>query len=173
MTEPTTGASAAGPDGAYERLIALLDEGAASYRVIDHAPEGRTELVSAMRGHAPAEAAKCIVLLVKFGKKVSRFVLAVVPGDARVNMEALQRLMGASTVRFAEAGAAEALAGSGSGTILPFAFDPALELIVDPDVAASATMYFNAGRLDRSLALDTADYLRLARPRIERIALRP
>jgi Ala-tRNA(Pro) deacylase len=136
---------------AYQRLLRLLEEGKADFRIIEHAPEGRTELVSAMRGHPVAEAAKCLVLLVKLGKKVTKFVLAVVPGDARVDLEAIRRLK--------------------SATILPFAFDDALELIVDPQVAGSQTMYFNAGRLDRSLALRTADYLRLAAPRVERIAL--
>jgi Ala-tRNA(Pro) deacylase len=32
----------------YTHLIALLNQHEAHYRLIDHAPEGRTELVSAM-----------------------------------------------------------------------------------------------------------------------------
>lgn len=53
----------------YDRFIALLDGGAARYRLIDHASEGRTELVSALRGNALAAAAKCLVIMVKLGKK--------------------------------------------------------------------------------------------------------
>ena len=68
----------------YEKLIALLDANKASFRLIDHAPEGQTDKVSAMRGHPVEAAAKCIVLIVKIGKKSSRFVPAVVPGNARV-----------------------------------------------------------------------------------------
>jgi Ala-tRNA(Pro) deacylase len=37
---------------AYARLIADLDAAGARYRLIDHVPEGRTELVSALRGHS-------------------------------------------------------------------------------------------------------------------------
>ena len=66
----------------YKRLIALLEANGAKYRLIDHPPEGQTDLVSAMRGHPVAQAAKCIILIVKLGKKTTRFVLAVVPGDA-------------------------------------------------------------------------------------------
>lgn len=155
---------------AYQKLISLLDREGASYRLIDHAPEGRTELVSPMRGHAAREAAKCIILMLKIGKKVTKFVLAVVPGDARVDLEGVKRQKGATFARFADASVAETLAGSVSGTILPFAFDPKLELMVDPAVAASKTMYFNAGRLDRSVALATEDYLRITRPEIAKIA---
>jgi Ala-tRNA(Pro) deacylase len=43
----------------------------------------------------------------------------------------------------------------------------------DPDVYIrlldSDELYFNAGRLDRSVALASQDYMRLARPRIARI----
>lgn len=49
----------------YTRLIALLDQHGAQYRLIDHEPEGRTEIVSAMRGNTLSQAAKCIVLMVK------------------------------------------------------------------------------------------------------------
>lgn len=158
---------------AYQRLIALLDTEHARYRLIDHASEGRTELVSAMRGHAPREAAKCIILMLKLGKKLTRFILAVVPGDARVDLEGIKRQHSATFVRFAHMSVAEGLAGCVSGTILPFAFDPKLELVVDPVVATSKTMYFNAGRLDRSVALETKDYLRIANPKIAKIALNP
>jgi Ala-tRNA(Pro) deacylase len=61
----------------YDKLIALLDANKASYRLIDHLPEGQTDKVSALRGHPVGAAAKCIVLIVKIGKKTSRFVLAV------------------------------------------------------------------------------------------------
>src|SRR5437868_4998638 len=130
------------PD-AYERLLALLDGQGARYRVIEHAPEGRSEIVSALRGHAARESAKCLILMAKIGKKATRFVLAVVPGDSRVDLDAVARRTGATSVRFAEKGVAESLAGSVSGTILPFPFDPRLELLVDPAVAGSPTMYFN------------------------------
>jgi Ala-tRNA(Pro) deacylase len=57
---------------AYDRLITDLDAVGARYRLIDHAPEGRTELVSALRGHHSAQAAKCLIVMVKIGKKQTR-----------------------------------------------------------------------------------------------------
>jgi Ala-tRNA(Pro) deacylase len=153
----------------YDRLIADLDASGAHYRLIEHAPEGRTELVSALRGHALAYAAKCLILLVKTGKKQTRYVLAVVPGDARLDLSAVKTLLGASYVALADTGKAEQLAGSVTGTVLPFSYDERLELIADPALLGHGELYFNAGRLDRSVALGSKDYLRLARPRIARI----
>jgi Ala-tRNA(Pro) deacylase len=53
---------------ACTQLIAFLDRHRVQYRLIDHAPEGRSEIVSPMRGNALSQAAKCIVLLVKIGE---------------------------------------------------------------------------------------------------------
>jgi len=153
----------------YARLIAELDASGCRYRLIEHAPEGRTEVVSALRGHVPASAAKCLILLVKIGKKQTRYVLAVVPGDARLDLAAVRTLLGASYVAFADTGKAEQLAGSVTGTILPFSYDERLELIADPALLDCGELYFNAGRLDRSVALASDDYLSLADPRIARI----
>jgi Ala-tRNA(Pro) deacylase len=49
-------------EGMYDRLIALLVEGRARYRLIDHEPEGQTVRASELRGHALSQAAKCIIV---------------------------------------------------------------------------------------------------------------
>jgi Ala-tRNA(Pro) deacylase len=162
MTSPS-------PD-TYTQLITLLDHHNAHYRLIDHEPEGRTEVVGPMRGNALSQAAKCIILMVKLGKKVTRYVLAVVPGDARVDLNAVKALLGGSYISFASSDIAERLAGSVAGTILPFSFSPELELIVDPALLTNEQIFFNAARLDRSMALNTSDYVALAKPRVETIA---
>ncbi|MFC9795892.1 YbaK/EbsC family protein [Streptomyces sp. NPDC057695] len=156
--------------GTYEKLLALLDERGAAYRIVEHAPEGGTEAVSALRGHSLAEAAKCIIAMVKIGKKEKRFALVVVPGDRRIDLNAVKALYGGTYVSFASPEIAEDLAGSASGTILPFAFDERLELLVDPDLLTHREFWFNAARLDRSIALSSEDYRAIAEPRVERVS---
>jgi Ala-tRNA(Pro) deacylase len=158
--------------GTYDRLIALLDTHHASYRVIEHPPEGRTELVSQMRGHPLAQAAKCIVVMTKIGKKTTKYFLVVVPGDTRVDLNVVKALVQGTYVSFASPEVATELAQSVLGTVLPFVFDERLNLIVDPRMLEPAEMFFNAARLDRSIALNTADYARIATPRLTRVAVR-
>ncbi|WP_431914623.1 YbaK/prolyl-tRNA synthetase associated domain-containing protein [Nonomuraea jabiensis] len=157
----------------YERLIADLEAAGAHYRLIDHAPEGTTELVSALRGHDVAQAAKCLIVMVKVGKKQTRHVLAVVPGDARLDLQAVKALLDGTYVAFAGKEKAEELAGSVSGTVLPFSYHPKLEVIADPALLQVPELYFNAARLDRSIALATDDYRRLAAPRVAPITTAP
>ena len=154
----------------YARLIELLDQHNAQYRLIDHPSEGRTEIVSPMRGNKVSQAAKCIVIMVKITKKEKKYVLGVVPGDARMDLNAVKELFQGVYVSFASPEVAEKLADSVSGTILPFSFNPDLELIVDPKLLENDEIFFNAARLDRSMALKTSDYKRIANPRLENIA---
>jgi Ala-tRNA(Pro) deacylase len=87
--------------------------------------------------------------MVKLGKRMTKYLLAVVPGDARVDLDRLRSLAGGSYVAFASTEKAEALAGTVSGTILPFSFRPELELVVDPELLSCGEIFFNAARLDR------------------------
>jgi len=153
----------------YHRLIALLDERGADYRVIAHEPEGVTETVSRLRGHDPRQAAKCIIVLVKVGKKVTRYAAAVVPGDRRVCFDKIKALYNGTYAGFASPEMAEKLAGTPVGTIPPFSFDERLDLFVDPELLQFPEVFFNAARLDRTIALATKDYLAVANPRIEPI----
>jgi Ala-tRNA(Pro) deacylase len=153
----------------YDRLITLLDGRGAAYRVIEHAPEGVTEEVSRLRGDDPGQAAKCIVVMVKVGKKVTRYAAAVLPGDRRVDFGKLRGLFSGTYAAFASREIAEELAGTPMGTIPPFSFDDRLELIMDPELLRHPEVFFNAARLDRSIALATDDYLSIARPRVESI----
>jgi len=153
----------------YKKLIQLLDSNNASYRLIDHEPEGRTEIVSLMRGNAVADAAKCMIVMVKIGKKDKEYALCVIPGDAKVDLNAVKDLFRGTYVSFAAPDAAEKYGGCVSGTILPFSFHSKLNLVVDPRIKDIEELYFNAACLDQSVALKTSDYLRIANPRFERI----
>lgn len=155
----------------YERLLAFLDQHQVSYRLIDHPPEGRTELVSTMRGHDVRHAAKCMVLMIKQGRKVTRYALAVVPGNTRVDLQAVKALVQATYVCFASPEIAEELSDAPTGAVLPFSFNTSMEVIVDPSLLESDEIYFNAARLDRSMVLNTHAYIALAKPRLAPIVL--
>ncbi|GLW63645.1 hypothetical protein Arub01_18890 [Actinomadura rubrobrunea] len=167
----TIAAPAESRSGLYERLIADLDGAGARYRLIDHPPEGRTEAVSALRGNDVSHAAKCLIVMVKIGKRQTRYVLAVVPGDARLDLQVVKELFAGTYAAFASREKAEELAGSPSGTVLPFSYHPDLEVIADPALLKAPELFFNAARLDRSIALATDDYVRLANPRLAPITL--
>lgn len=154
----------------YAKLIALLDEAGARYRVVEHAPEGQTELVSQMRGNLLSQAVKSLVVLVKVGKKESRYYLVNIPGDRRADLNAVKALCAGTHVMFAPAEKARQLTGCEMGAVPPFAFDPALTLVLDPALLEHEELVFNAGRLDRSIFIHRDDYLKIAQPHIAQVS---
>lgn len=157
------------PVTAYERLLTLLGETNTEYRLIGHIPEGQTERASKLRGNPLSNAAKCLVLEVRDTTAPVRYVLAVVPGDRKVDLKRIRDLFAGTDARLADRAVAEELTGCRSGCIMPFSFAENLSLVVDPILLGYDQIFFNAGRLDRSVALDTASFVALASPRVESI----
>ncbi len=89
--------------------------------------------------------------------------------DKRVNFDKIKTLLDGTYAAFASSEVAERLAGTPVGTIPPFSFDDRLELLIEPELLQHAEIYFNAARPDRTIALATADYQSIAKPRVEPI----
>jgi Ala-tRNA(Pro) deacylase len=162
----------AGAADIFTCLQVRLQREGARFRIIEHAAEGRSEQIALIRGNRPEQAAKAMVLQLKGGSG-ARHVLAILSGNRKVDFAAVATAMGARKASFAAAQDAEALTGCIMGAVPPFSFDAALPVVVDPGLLDNASLYFNAGRLDRSMELDTADWLRIAQPLVHPIAALP
>ena len=156
----------------FDQLVALLSDAKARFRVIEHEAEGKSEAISAIRGNRPDQAAKAMVLDVRGGGGGRRHVLAILPGSRKLDFAAVADLFEARKCGFASPDTAQELTGCVMGAVPPFALDPAIAIVVEEDLLANETLFFNAGRLDRSMELDTKDWLAVARPRIAKIASR-
>lgn len=154
----------------FERLVALLGEAKAKFRIIEHEAEGKSEAISAIRGNRPEQAAKAMVLDVRGGGGGKRHVLAILPGNRKLDFGAVAALFEARKAGFASPDTAQAITGCVMGAVPPFALDPALTVVVEEDLLANDTLFFNAGRLDRSMELDTKDWIAVAKPRVAKIA---
>jgi Ala-tRNA(Pro) deacylase len=154
----------------FDKLVALLADAKAKFRVIEHEAEGRSEAISVIRGNRPDQAAKAMVLDLRGGGGGRRHVLAILPGSRKLDFGAVAALFEARKCGFASPDTAQELTGCVMGSVPPFALNPALAVVVEEDLLANDTLFFNAGRLDRSMELDTRDWLAVAKPRVAKIA---
>lgn len=154
----------------FDQLVALLSEAKAKFRVIEHEAEGRSEAISVIRGNRPDQAAKAMVLDVRGGGGGRRHVLAILPGSRKLDFGAVATHFEARKCGFASPDTAQELTGCVMGAVPPFALNPDLAIVVEEDLLANETLFFNAGRLDRSMELDTRDWIAVARPRVAKIA---
>ena len=148
----------------HERLVALLEAGGATFRIVEHVAEGRSADIARIRGNDPSQALKAIVVTVKGGGQGTRHVMAIIPGNRRLDMKGLRKAAGAQKGKFMPPDEATALTGCVMGAVPPFTFRDELTLYADPAIRDNREVCFNAGRLDRSIFMDRDDYIRLAEP---------
>jgi len=156
----------------HTQLVELLQREGATYRVIEHEPEGRTEMIAKIRGNKIEQSIKSIVVQVRLNRKENIYCLANVPGDCRIDFNGIKNHFQADSVAFAARDKAQELTGCVIGAIPPFSFSDTLQLLADPLILQNEEVVFNAGRLDRSIFMTLKDYIRIARPQMAKIALR-
>lgn len=149
----------------YFKLVDLLKHNNARFREVSHQIEGKSEKVAALRGSTLQQGAKAMVL--KVGKK---YVLAVLSSSLRVDMQKVASAMNEKKASFASMEDAEKLSGCKMGAVPPFCFNNDLILIVDSSILKVPEIAFNAARLDRSIFLNTEDYIRITKPIVTEIA---
>jgi len=156
----------------HRQLCDLLDQQGAAYRIVEHEQEGRTEVIAKIRGNRIEQSIKSIVVQVRRKGKDNLYCLANVPGDCRIDFNGIKHLFSADSVAFASRDRAQELTGCLIGAIPPFSFNDQLQVLADPLIQQNEEVVFNAGRLDRSIFMKLADYIRIARPQMVKIALR-
>ena len=147
-------------------MINLLEQHDARFRVVEHEAVGKCEAVSEIRGTALGQGAKALLCKIK-GNGVKKHVLAILAADLQADLSRLAQHFGGSKASLASPAEVDALTACVFGAIPPFSFHPDLHLVADPvlfqrfdDIA------FNAGLLEKSVIMNTGDYLRIARPEL-------
>jgi Ala-tRNA(Pro) deacylase len=109
--------------------------------------------------------------MLKIDGETRRYVLAVLPGDRRVDLDAVRCLYGARYAGFCDGATAAELARTQPGIVRPFVMHDGGGPSRRRRPFRQRQVYFNAARLDRSVCLDVGDYRRMIRnARIEHIA---
>ncbi|MFS2224601.1 YbaK/EbsC family protein [Pantoea sp. B65] len=150
----------------FDKLCALLDLHQARYRIMEHEAAGKCDQVAALRGTAVGQGAKALVCHVK-GNGIKQYVLAVLPADQQADLALLASALGATRASLASPAEVTRLTGCVFGAIPPFSFHPELLLVADPLLFERFDqLAFNAGLLEKSMLLNSADYQRVAAARV-------
>ncbi|ENA0609052.1 YbaK/prolyl-tRNA synthetase associated domain-containing protein [Enterobacter bugandensis] len=150
----------------HNQLITLLAGEGARFRVMEHEAVGKCEAVSEIRGTELGQGAKALVCKVK-GNGVKKHVLAILAADQQADLSRLASHFGGLKASLASPAEVDALTACVFGAIPPFSFHPDLTLVADPLLFERFDeIAFNAGLLEKSVIMDTQDYLRIARPEL-------
>lgn len=150
----------------HPHLLAVLKQHQARFRVMEHEAMGKCEAVSEIRGTALGQGAKALVCKVK-GNGVKQHVLAILAADQQADLSRLATHLGGLKASLASPAEVDELTACVFGAIPPFSFHPALKLVADPLLFERFDeIAFNAGLLEKSIVMDTQDYLRIAQPEL-------
>lgn len=157
------GLKIASDDGAsvHDQIINLLQDHGASYQYHSHQPVTTSEEAAKVRGTKLSQAAKALML-----QADDDYILLVVPGDKRANLEALHKHLGVSRLAMASKETVEAKTGLEVGAIPPLGSTLKLKTYLDEALTKEDMISFNAGRRDRSITLSLDTFVQIEKPEV-------
>ena len=150
-----------------QRIVDLLDAQGCWYETFHHEAVRTSEEAAAKRpGYGLHQGAKAIILRVKRTKKDKFFVMLVFPADRKFDNKIVKANFKARDIRFASEEEVSALTGGVEpGGVPPFGNLFELPIFATPDLFEQDRIVFNAGDRRFSLAMRSADFRRLVRPK--------
>lgn len=154
----------------HDLLLETLRSNACRFRIVEHPAAGKSVEVALARGTEVGQGAKALICSSTRVDGTVQYVLAVLPADKKLSTGQLARCLGDKKIRLVSAEKAVELTGCIVGTIPPFSFSENLKLVADPELFERyREIAFNAGCLDKSIILNSDDYLRAAKPELFQI----
>ena len=149
----------------YETIIKLLDSTGAEYQVINHEHVHTSEEASRVRGTSMSEGTKSLML-----KSGDTFVMAIIPGDKKLNSRKLRTIMGVRKLKFASPEEVEQIMGCKIGSCYPFGNLIALRTFTDKSLGDNTQISYSPGVHDNSIRMKWVDYEEIVKPEIVDIA---
>ncbi|MBW2988021.1 YbaK/EbsC family protein [Candidatus Woesearchaeota archaeon] len=148
---------------AEKKIMKILKQNNIEVEVYEHEPVYTCEQAARVRGVAPNEGIKCLLL-----KSERGFVLAITRGDLRLNLKKLAKLENTKKLRFANEDEIEKIAECQKGCVHPFCN---VKTYFDSILLSNETIEFNPGSHTKSVRIRIRDLLKLLnKPIIEHIS---
>ncbi len=143
----------------FDEIVKLLRGNSIKFEEVNHEAVYTSEQAANIRGmdlHAGAKS-----LLLKAGEE---FILAVLPGDVRLDTKKFKQILGVKDLRFASPTEVEEVMGCQIGACYPFGSVAGVKMIVDPSLGENEVISFNPGMHNKSLKINFLDYLKVTQP---------
>jgi len=151
----------------YEEIIKLLKTNKISYKETEHEPVYTSEQAAKVRGISISQGAKSLLL-----KYENNFILAVLPGDRKLDSKKLKNLLKIKSFRFASPEEVKEKMGCEIGACYPFGNLIGLPTYADNSFSKNDIVSFNPGLHTRSIEIKWRDFYSLIKPEIVDISER-
>lgn len=145
----------------HDQILLRLQQAGMSYRYLSHEPVTTSEESARVRGGKIEQGAKALVM-----QADQEFIMVVVPGHLRADLEAVKKQLAAKKVAMASKDSVQAKTGLEVGAIPPLGSVFGMKTYLDSRLSENEEIAFNVGRHDRSIVMRYDDYLRLEQPQL-------
>ncbi|OGL53759.1 hypothetical protein A3K55_00855, partial [Candidatus Shapirobacteria bacterium RBG_13_44_7] len=143
----------------FKAIIDLLNQHGIQYQLIKHQPVFTCEQAADVRGTTLHQGAKALLL-----KTNNYFVLAIMPGDKRLDSKKLKNYLHAKNLRFATPDEVKAQMGCEIGACYPFGSLINIRMIVDSGLSQNQQISFNPGVHNQSIIMKYSDFKSIVSP---------
>lgn len=146
----------------HDAILLSFKNAGISYKYLVHEPVYTSQEAANVRaGESLSQGAKALVLVAD-----KEYVLFVLPGDKRADLDKLQKILGVKKLVMASRDSVKSKTGLEVGAIPPFGSAMGLRSFVDKDLLKNDEIVFNVGRHDRSALISSEDYLRVEKAQV-------
>ncbi|MCL5438495.1 MAG: NUDIX domain-containing protein [Patescibacteria group bacterium] len=149
----------------YQTIINLLEANKIAFELIEHEPVYTSEQAAKVRGLSLKEGAKSLLL-----KAGDGFVLAVLPGNRKLDSKKLKNLLKVKDLRFATSEEVKKTMGCEIGACYPIGVIIGLKPFIDSSFLNTEIISFNPGVHAKSIKMNLRDFLKLADHEIKDIS---
>ncbi len=144
------------------QITEFLDKSGVSYKVFEHRPVFSAQRLAQIEHEPGRFVAKPVIV-----KADGRFLMCVLPADAKIDLETLKGQLDAKSLELAdEEDFARLFPDCEVGAEPPFGNLFNLDTVMDKSLEKDDHILFRAGSHTKALRVNMADYRRLAHPRI-------
>ncbi len=154
----------------HTRVTELLERQGVHFELLPHSrPVFTVEAAAAERGVSAQAMVKCILLREKRG---DRFVMACLPGDARLDPQAVREALpgGWRRLSFASAEEIVRMTAYPQGAVAPLDLSPEIPVIFDQRLAQFTQVNISSGDPLAGVELDPGDLIRITGARLAQIS---
>jgi Ala-tRNA(Pro) deacylase len=142
-----------------EEIRKFLDSMGIKYRIMEHEPTPTSEIAAKVRGTSLEQGAKALVFRSK-----GKFLMCVLPGNRKVNMKKVRRIIGQESLSLATADEVLKVTHSIVGGVSPFGNLFGIPVYVDKSLLKNEEVVFNAGKQTVSIMIKAEDYMNAVKP---------
>ena len=123
------------------------------YEIFEHEPVYTSEQAAKVRGESLSEGAKSLLL-----KADDNFILAVLPGNKRLDIKKFKKVFGMKNIRFAKPEEVKEIMDCEIGACYPIGNIIGVRTIVDNSFLNNTDVCFNPGVHDKTIKMKWQDY---------------